>query len=329
MGTYFASILRCASAFVEGIFAAAAADFDSREGNIGALEIECHAGAAGGGEDAAPVGIGAGEGGFYERRIRNGERDLLCSAIGGRAANFDFDHVPGAFAIGDDLQGERLADELQRGAEFFPIVVCVRDFRRAGCAVGKQRDGVVRGGVAIHGDGVEGSLDDGAQRAGEQRGGNGGVGGEKAEHGGHVGMNHSRAFGAAEDTNLFAADAAFCGGPFGARVRGHDGAGKFREGAGIARWRARTRRGIAFTIFCQRSGAPMTPVEQTRICDGCRRPSSRASFSAVVAAAAKAFRAGAAIGVAGIDDHAAHAVRAIAADAIARRSRARPSRGWW
>src|SRR5580693_802905 len=52
-----------------------------------------------------------------------------------------------------------------------------------------------------------------------------------------------------------------------------------------ARLRTRTSRGIAFTIFCQRSGAPMTPVEQTKICDGCRRPSSRASFSAVVAAA--------------------------------------------
>src|SRR5579863_1359680 len=51
------------------------------------------------------------------------------------------------------------------------------------------------------------------------------------------------------------------------------------------RWRALTNRGIAFTIFCQRNGAPMTPVEQTRICEGCRRPSSRASFSAVVAAA--------------------------------------------
>src|SRR5580693_8302755 len=51
------------------------------------------------------------------------------------------------------------------------------------------------------------------------------------------------------------------------------------------RWRARTKRGIAFTIFCQRSGTPMTPVEHTRICEGCKRPSSRASFSAVVAAA--------------------------------------------
>ena len=53
------------------------------------------------------------------------------------------------------------------------------------------------------------------------------------------------------------------------------------------RWRARTSRGIALTIFSTRSGAPITPVEHTRICEGCRRPSSRASFSAVVAAAAE------------------------------------------
>src|ERR1700689_603769 len=51
------------------------------------------------------------------------------------------------------------------------------------------------------------------------------------------------------------------------------------------RWRARASPGIAFTIFCQRSGTPMTPVEQTRICEGCTRPSSRAGFSGVVAAA--------------------------------------------
>ena len=107
-------------AFVEGIFAAAAADFYAGERNIRALEIEGDAGAAGGGEDAAPVGIGAGDGGFYQRRIRDGERDLLCGAIRGRAAHFDFDHVVGAFAIGDDLQGEGLADEFERGAEFLP-----------------------------------------------------------------------------------------------------------------------------------------------------------------------------------------------------------------
>ncbi len=75
------------------------------------------------------------------------------------------------------------------------------------------------------------------------------------------------------------------------------------------RWRARTRRGIAFTIFCQRSGTPMTPVEHTRICEGCRRPEFARELQRGGGRGGKAFRAGAAIGVAGIDDHAAHAMR--------------------
>src|SRR5580704_17666366 len=46
-------------AFVEGIFAALAEDFYACERNIRALEIEGDTGAAGGCQDAAPVGIGA------------------------------------------------------------------------------------------------------------------------------------------------------------------------------------------------------------------------------------------------------------------------------
>ena len=86
--------------------------------NIDALEIECDAGAAGGGEDAAPVGVGAGEGGLYERRIRDGARDLICGAIAWGAADFDFDHALRAFAVGDDREREGLADVFERGAEF-------------------------------------------------------------------------------------------------------------------------------------------------------------------------------------------------------------------
>ena len=226
----------------------------------------------------------------------------------GSAANFDFDYVPGAFAIGDDLQGERLADEFQRRAEFFPIVICVCDFARAGCAVGQQRDGVVGGGVAVHGDGVEGSLDDGAQRAGEQRGGNGRVGGEKAEHGGHVGLNHSGAFGAAEDANLFAADAAFRSGPFGARVCGHDGAGEFGEGAG----RAVPRASEAWNCVDDFLPAQRNADDACGTHQNLRRmqaPEFAGELQCGGGGGGETFGAGAAIGVAGIDDHAAHAVR--------------------
>src|SRR5580693_5679309 len=86
-GDIFREHLAMCGAFVEGVFLAAAANFYPGEGNIGALEIEGDTGAAGGGQDAAPVGIGAGDGGFYQWRIRDGERDLLCGAIAGSAAN--------------------------------------------------------------------------------------------------------------------------------------------------------------------------------------------------------------------------------------------------
>src|SRR4029077_21221727 len=61
---------------VEGMLAAAAADGDAGEADVNTLEIEWDACAAGGGEDAAPIGVGAGERGFYQRRIRHGEREL-------------------------------------------------------------------------------------------------------------------------------------------------------------------------------------------------------------------------------------------------------------
>src|ERR1700722_2137732 len=51
--------------------------------------------------------------------------------------------------------------------------------------------------------------------------------------------------------------------------------------------RARTSLGTALTIFCHRSGAPMTPVEQTRIWVGRILPSSRATFRVVAVAAVK------------------------------------------
>src|SRR5277367_762320 len=49
--------------------------------------------------------------------------------------------------------------------------------------------------------------------------------------------------------------------------------------------RPRTSFGTALTIFCHRSGTPMTPVEQTRICVGRSFPSSLATLSVVAVAA--------------------------------------------
>src|SRR5271156_64461 len=49
--------------------------------------------------------------------------------------------------------------------------------------------------------------------------------------------------------------------------------------------RARTNFGTALTIFCHRSGTPITPVEQTRICVGRSFPNSLATLRVVAVAA--------------------------------------------
>src|SRR5580658_9205434 len=78
---------------------------DAGHVDINARGIEGHSGAAGGGENAAPVGVAAGEGGLDERRGGDGFGDALGGGFGFRAADFDFDDTLRAFAVGDDLEG--------------------------------------------------------------------------------------------------------------------------------------------------------------------------------------------------------------------------------
>ncbi|CUQ67438.1 protein of unknown function [Candidatus Nitrospira inopinata] len=62
-------------------------------------------------------------------------------------------------------------------------------------AVGQAQDHVVGAGVAVHGDTVEGLIDRRRQSPLERRRFDGRIGGEKGQHGGHVGMDHAGAFG--------------------------------------------------------------------------------------------------------------------------------------
>lgn len=64
----------------------------------------------------------------------------------------------------------------------------------AGGAVGEQGDGVVGGGVAVDGDGVEGAVDGVGEEGREGGGGDGGIGGENTEEGGHVRVDHAGAY---------------------------------------------------------------------------------------------------------------------------------------
>ena len=78
-----------------------AADLDGDRGGI-----EGDSGASGGGEQAAPVGVGRGPGGFAERRVGDGAGDGLGVGVGLCAGDFEGDDVGDAFAVVDDGVGE-------------------------------------------------------------------------------------------------------------------------------------------------------------------------------------------------------------------------------
>src|SRR5256885_295655 len=104
-------------AFVEIEWLAAFEDFDTGHGDFDKGWIEFYAGTTCGGEDAAPVGIAAGESGFDEGRSGDGFGDFLRGGFGFCATNFDFDDALRAFAVGDDLLGEGAADFFEGGGE--------------------------------------------------------------------------------------------------------------------------------------------------------------------------------------------------------------------
>jgi len=62
------------------------------------------------GKDAAPIGIGAGKGGFHKRRSGDGFRDFTSGGFCSCSANFDLDHALSALAVGYDLLRERATD---------------------------------------------------------------------------------------------------------------------------------------------------------------------------------------------------------------------------
>src|SRR6516162_732509 len=93
-------------ALVEGQGLAAAQYGNTGHVNVHAAGIELDTGAPGGGEDAAPVGIAAGERGFDQRRGGDGLADAARVRFLSGTTDFDFNHPLGAFTVSNDLQRE-------------------------------------------------------------------------------------------------------------------------------------------------------------------------------------------------------------------------------
>src|SRR5215475_9326485 len=164
-GNALSEELVAGGAFVEIEWLAAFQDFDSRHSDFDERWIEFDARAAGCGEDAAPVGVAAGESGFDERRSGDGLCDLFGRGFSLGSADFDFDDALGAFSVGDNLLGERAADAFERGGELAVSFGAVGDRWCAGGAVSENEKRVVGGSVAVNADGVEGAASNFAESA--------------------------------------------------------------------------------------------------------------------------------------------------------------------
>src|SRR5882672_1094319 len=215
---------------VEGL--ATFENFDTGHGDFDEGWIEFDARTTCGGEDAAPIGVAAGESGFDEGRSGDGFGYFLCAGFGFGATDFDFDDALSAFAVGDDLLCEGAADTFESCGELAVGFGAVCDGRRTGGAVGEDEERVIGGRVTVDANRVNRSRSDIAQRSLQKRRRNVGVGGDEGERGGHVGMNHAGAFGAADEMDALGGHSEGGGGSFGASVRGADGERKFGERAG-------------------------------------------------------------------------------------------------
>ena len=137
-----------------------------------------------------------------------------------------------AFAVADDLVGERSADLRESSGE--GCVVGADD--GLGGTGGEKENGVVGGGVAVDGDAVEADFDGAVEVVLKQGGLDGGVGEDVDEHGGvrhELGMDHAGALAEGGDTDFMLAVGtvdfeASEGGLFNG-VGGEDGGGDIEE----------------------------------------------------------------------------------------------------
>ena len=134
-------------------------------------------------------------------RMGDGLGDAEGIGVGGRAVDAEFNNVRDAFAVGDNLPGERGADVGERGSK---CVVAGPD-PGAACAGGEQKHGVVGGGVAIDGDAVEADFDCSRRYVLSAGGLDGRVGEDVDEHGGvrhELRMNHAGALADSGDADF-------------------------------------------------------------------------------------------------------------------------------
>src|ERR1035437_1496684 len=154
------------------------------------VQHQLRAGAAEGGDNAAPVGIAAVDGGLDQIGAGDGARQGAGVGFAGGADDGDGEHLSGALAVAGALLAEVNADLLQGHLEGLQPVAW-QERPATGGAIGEDRQHVVGAGVTVHGDQVEAAFNTTGEHLAQLGSGHGGVGGQEPEHGGHVDVDHS------------------------------------------------------------------------------------------------------------------------------------------
>ena len=189
------------------------------------LRSEGGLGVAHGAQHPAPVGVGAEHGRLHQGGGHHRLGQTLGALLAPGARHFAGDQLAGPLAVSGDGPGQMAADVVQRCLKGLVALVLPLNQLVARHAVGQHYAGVVGGGVPVHGDPVEGFAGHLPQGILQHLVGDGAVGGDKAQHGAHVGVDHAGALGDGSDFDLFPSQAEGDGDLLFHRVGGHDGPG--------------------------------------------------------------------------------------------------------
>ena len=261
-------------------------------------------------EDTAPVGVASvycrlGQAGADDRF---GQNSCILNRV--HTLHIYFDELGRAFAVAGHLHSQISADCVQG------LIKCLigRAFRRTDhsisrLAVRQHQQGVVCGGISVHRDHIEGLVDNGAHGCLQDICVHSGIRSHIAQHGAHIGMDHTRTLGHAADCHGLPFDFKGAGTFLFVGICGHNGPGR---GCAVLQ--------ILSQALGQRRDARPDAVDgkletddaggadQNGICRDIQ--TGGCSFSRLTAVI-QSFLPGAGIGNTGVDDHGVHGLSAL------------------
>ncbi|GAF25522.1 hypothetical protein MTY_0857 [Moorella thermoacetica Y72] len=185
------------------------------------IRVDFSTGVTGGTDDAAPVGVGAEDGTLDQVGTGYGPGHLAGLDLAGRAINLNGYQFTGPFPVTGDEAGQVATDILQPGPEGGMLFNGQGGV--AGAAVGQDDCHVVGAGVAVHGHHIKGPIHHHPQGLFQILLFDGSVGGQEAEHGAHIGVDHARPLGDAGNSYRLSPQGQLDGDLFDPGIGGHDG----------------------------------------------------------------------------------------------------------